>query len=163
MLFTFPSRYWFTIGHIVVFSLRRWASCLPPRFLVPQRTPDTANLYLDFTYMDLTFFVPAFQPSSVISVLGISQSLPLHHCWLRFGLLRFRSPLLSESTLFFLLLPVLRCFSSRRSPLTTIYSLLSNALLMHCVPTFGYLRIIAHLQLPAAFRSLSRPSSALCA
>ena len=28
------------------------------------------------------------------------------------------------------------------------------------VPSFGYLRIVAHLQLPAAFRSLSRPSSA---
>ena len=32
--------------------------------------------------------------------------------------------------------------------------------LLRCVPTFGYLRIIAHLQLPEAFRSLSRPSSA---
>ena len=29
-----------------------------------------------------------------------------------------------------------------------------------CVPAFGYLRIYAHLQLPVAFRSLSRPSSA---
>ena len=29
-----------------------------------------------------------------------------------------------------------------------------------CVPTFGYLRITVHLQLPVAFRSLSRPSSA---
>ena len=29
-----------------------------------------------------------------------------------------------------------------------------------CVSTFGYLRIEAYLQLPAAFRSLSRPSSA---
>ena len=29
-----------------------------------------------------------------------------------------------------------------------------------CVPTFGYLRIEAYMQLPAAFRSLSRPSSA---
>ena len=28
------------------------------------------------------------------------------------------------------------------------------------VSPFGHLRIIAHLQLPAAFRSLSRPSSA---
>ena len=32
---------------------------------------------------------------------------------------------------------------------------------LHCVSTFGHLRIVAHLQLPAAFRSLSRPSSAL--
>ena len=36
----------------------------------------------------------------------------------------------------------------------------------HCpgrVPPFGYPRIYAHLQLPAAFRSLSRPSSAISA
>ena len=32
--------------------------------------------------------------------------------------------------------------------------------LPECVATFGDLRIIAHLQLPEAFRSLSRPSSA---
>ena len=31
------------------------------------------------------------------------------------------------------------------------------------VPPFGYPRIKAHLQLPAAFRSLSRPSSAISA
>lgn len=31
------------------------------------------------------------------------------------------------------------------------------------VPPFGYPRINAHLQLPAAFRSLSRPSSAISA
>ena len=31
------------------------------------------------------------------------------------------------------------------------------------VPPFGYPRIYAHLQLPAAFRSLSRPSSAISA
>ena len=32
--------------------------------------------------------------------------------------------------------------------------------LPECVPTFGNLRITAHLQLPEAYRSLSRPSSA---
>ena len=34
----------------------------------------------------------------------------------RFGLVPFRSPLLGESLACFLLLPLLRCFSSRRSP-----------------------------------------------
>ena len=29
VLFTFPSRYWFTIGHQVVFSLGKWSSQLP--------------------------------------------------------------------------------------------------------------------------------------
>ena len=32
--------------------------------------------------------------------------------------------------------------------------------LLHRVPPFGYLRILVYLQLPEAFRSLSRPSSA---
>lgn len=32
-----------------------------------------------------------------------------------------------------------------------------------CVSTFGYLRILVYLQLPVAYRSLSRPSSALSA
>ena len=35
-----------------------------------------------------------------------------------------------------------------------------DAVLPHRVSPFGYLRINAHLQLPEAFRSLSRPSSA---
>ena len=40
----------FAIGHMVVFSLwvvfslRRWSSCLPSRFLVSRRTPDTPAL-----------------------------------------------------------------------------------------------------------------------
>ena len=34
----------FAIGHMVVFSLRRWSSCLPPEFLVFRRTPDTPAL-----------------------------------------------------------------------------------------------------------------------
>ena len=40
------------------------------------------------------------------------------------------------------------------------YSPHDNRVLLCCVATFGYLRIIAYLQLPEAFRSLSRPSSA---
>ena len=36
----------------------------------------------------------------------------------------------------------------------------ADAVLPHRVPPFGYLRIEAYLQLPEAFRSLSRPSSA---
>ncbi len=38
VLFTFPSRYWCTIGHRVVFSLGGWSPQLPTGFLVPRRT-----------------------------------------------------------------------------------------------------------------------------
>ena len=34
VLFTFPSRYWFAIGHERVFSLTRWSSQIPAGFLV---------------------------------------------------------------------------------------------------------------------------------
>ena len=38
VLFTFPSRYWFTIGHGRVCSLGGWSPQLPTGFLVPRRT-----------------------------------------------------------------------------------------------------------------------------
>ena len=47
----------FAIGHMVVFSLWRWSSFLPSRFLVSRRTPDTAS-------------------SFKISSTGVSPSLP---------------------------------------------------------------------------------------
>ena len=34
----------YSIGHMVVFSLRRWSSYLPSGFLVSRRTPDTLRL-----------------------------------------------------------------------------------------------------------------------
>ena len=45
VLFTFPSRYFSTIGHQVVFRLGGWAPRLPGRFLVSARTPDTVSLF----------------------------------------------------------------------------------------------------------------------
>src|SRR5262245_21582007 len=41
VLFTFPSRYWFTIGHERVFSLTRWSSQIPAGFLVSCGTWET--------------------------------------------------------------------------------------------------------------------------
>ena len=38
VLFTFPSRYWCTIGRRVVFSLRRWSSQIPTGFPVSRGT-----------------------------------------------------------------------------------------------------------------------------
>ena len=56
----------------------------------------------------------------------------------------------------FLLLQVLRCFSSLRLP-----SLRNGMPSAYRVAPFGDPRINGHLHLPAAFRSLSRPSSPL--
>ena len=57
-------------------------------------------------------------------------------------------------TICFLFLPLLRCFSSRRSP--RLYGSESST---HWVAPFGDLWITGHLHLPRAYRSLSRPSS----
>ena len=46
VLFTFPSRYYFTIGHQVVFSLMGWSPLLHTRFLVSRTTLDTVLFLL---------------------------------------------------------------------------------------------------------------------
>ena len=43
VLFTFPSRYWFTIGHRRVFSLGGWSPLLRAGFHVPGATRDQAS------------------------------------------------------------------------------------------------------------------------
>ena len=76
---------------------------------------------------------------------------------IRFGLIRFRSPLLTE----YLFLPVLRCFTSRRS-LHTPYIFRCGSLDM--TPAgFPHSDILGSrfvCQLPEAYRRLQRPSSA---
>ena len=44
VLFTFPSQYFFSIGHWVVFRLGGWSPRLRCGFLVSASTPDTAGL-----------------------------------------------------------------------------------------------------------------------
>ena len=61
---------------------------------------------------------------------------------------------------FFLFLRLLRCFSSAGSLRMTIYSSYGTWSLSMWVSPFGYLRVLGYLLLTAAFRSLSRPSSA---
>ena len=77
----------------------------------------------------------------------------------RFGLFRFRSPLLTESILV-LFLRILRCFTSPRIALPRLCIHLGVTPNYRCrVSPFGYLRIKACMPLPEAFRSLLRPSS----
>ena len=46
VLFTFPSQYYYTIGHRVIFRLGGWSPRLPTGFLVSRGTLDPAALYL---------------------------------------------------------------------------------------------------------------------
>ena len=69
----------------------------------------------------------------------------------------------SQNRCFFLFLRLLRCFSSPGSPPYVMDWRMDTCGLRMWVSPFRYLRIMAYLQLPEAFRSLSRLSSALSA
>ena len=69
----------------------------------------------------------------------------------------------SQNRCFFLFLRLLRCFSSPGSLPYVMYWRMDDRGLLCRVSPFGYLRIDGYLLLPEAFRSLSRPSSALSA
>ena len=64
---------------------------------------------------------------------------------------------------FFLFLRLLRCFSSPGSPPYVMDWRMDDTSSSYRVSPFRHLRIKDHLHLPAAFRSLSRLSSALSA
>jgi hypothetical protein len=118
VLFTFPSRYWFTIGHRSIFSLMPWSASIPTGFLVPRSTrvrkPESL---INFAYRAVTSFGPPFQDGSTIHKVSDSPSdpqltpLPAHYtpCTTTvafihafgFRLFPFRSPLLRKSILSF--------------------------------------------------------------
>ena len=55
VLFTFPSRYCFTIGHQVVFSLTGWSPLIHTRFHVSRTTLDTTlSTSLSYTRLSLS-------------------------------------------------------------------------------------------------------------
>ena len=100
VLFAFPSRYWFTIGQLGVFSLRWWSTYIQSKFHVLR--PTRFHLKCLFMYGTITLY------------RGTFQSLPLTHNKLKgcsdFARRYFRN------LGWFLFLRVLRCFSSPRSP-----------------------------------------------
>ena len=68
-----------------------------------------------------------------------------------------------ENRVFFLFLRLLRCFSSPGSLRIPMDSEYGDGGLLRRVSPFRHLRVTGYLLLPAAFRSLSRLSSALSA
>ena len=78
VLFIFPSWYWFTIGHIGVFSLTWWSRWIPTRFHVPRRTQDTAKSCSNFAYRVCTFFDWPFNVIRLsVQVLRCSPTTPV--------------------------------------------------------------------------------------
>ena len=65
VLFTFPSRYLFTIGHRVVLSLTRWSSQIPTGFLVSRGTQEQSKgVRTVFVYGAITLCGRPFQSRS---------------------------------------------------------------------------------------------------
>ena len=62
VLFAFPSRYLFAIGHRLVFSLGGWSPRIRTEFHVLRPTRDPGRTAPDFGYGALTPCGPAFQP-----------------------------------------------------------------------------------------------------
>ncbi len=104
VLFTFPSRYWFTIGRRIVFSLGRWSSQIPTGFLVSRGTQVPVGSRYRFRvrgYHPLWPALPGDSTSGAIcnSTMTGPTTPPIpKNRW--FGLFRIRSPLLTESLLF---------------------------------------------------------------
>ena len=159
VLFTFPSRYLFTIGRHLVFSLMQWSAHIHTRFHVSGATLDTPRAILDFDHGTITLYCRPFHTSNLsiivsyrspnpesINQSGLGCSPFARHYW--------------GNRIRFLFLCLLRCFTSAGIALTNLYiQLAATELSFSRVSPFGYLRIKACLRLPEAFRSLPRPSS----
>ena len=109
------------------------------------------------THAAITLYGPGFQPAGSNFKTNYMVPLPRWNKFLRFGLFRVRSPLLTES-LRFLFLGLLRCFTSPRVAVEP-YEFRLHYPLNGWVSPFGILRVKACLQLAVAYRSLPRPSS----
>ena len=100
VLFTFPSRYLFTIGCQGVFSLIQWSGQIHAEFHVHRITWDTSRgLRTSLTRLSRSV-APVYigLSSSSISHIKVPQPRPNKFGWFR--LFRFRSPLLTESRSF---------------------------------------------------------------
>ena len=79
VLFTFPSRYLFTIGSCLVFSLGSWSTLLPTGFLVPRRTlGDVSTSPIYFAYGGFTLFARLSQNLSAINRIYHLPALRRH-------------------------------------------------------------------------------------
>ena len=113
VLFTFPSRYLFTIGRQVVCSLGRWSSRIPTGFLGPRGTQEPDRETRQFRLQGCHPLWHAFPGVSAISVFDNSPERlcssmlalqpPTYNAtelaYVRFRLIRVRSPLLAGSLL----------------------------------------------------------------
>jgi hypothetical protein len=155
VLFTFPSRYLFTIGLSGVFSLTGWSPQIQTGFLVSRPTQDTTRIIIftctglspslvDFPvsfHFKLFLHIVVLQPHIDRNQYGLGCS-PFDRHYLGITIVFFSSAYLDVSV------QRVGLLSDTRSSTWWV------------IP-FGNLRIKSYLHFPAAYRSLSRPSSPL--
>jgi hypothetical protein len=95
VLFTVQSPYLFTIGHRGVFSLARWSALLHTEFHELRTT--LVRLSTPSHPVDYRAFTVSGRPFQAVRLGLISSRRPQPRDESRFGLFRFRSPLLTES------------------------------------------------------------------
>ena len=105
LLFTFPSRYLFTIGEIEYLALASSLACFPQRFLPRVVLKKNIKEHKEiFKYRTITFYGILFQEISfnqslifkLLRVTPTTFSYNPPYKSMKFGLLPFRSPLLRE-------------------------------------------------------------------
>ena len=145
----------------MVFSLTECSPLIPTRFLVSRGTLDTA-LLLSISDTRLSRFLAGLpRPFSYQLQINYAVLTPKDKSS---GLGSFPfARRYSGNRCFFLFLRVLRCFSSPGSLHTPMDSAHDDRSSSCRVPPFRHPRLNGYLLLPAAFRSLSRLSSALSA
>ena len=99
VLFAFPSRYLFAIGHQVVFSLGGWSPRIRTEFHVLRPTRDTGRPGGGFRIRGSHPLWRRFPAASPILPGSTARSRDPGEQAPRFGLVRFRSPLLAQSRL----------------------------------------------------------------
>ena len=132
------------------------------RFLVSRGTLDTAVL----TRFSLTGLSPSLAGLSrtVLLTLFVTSAVRTPACTHWFGLFRFRSPLLNRIDIFSFSSSGYLDVSVHRVPSAYLWiQVYGDGGFLRQVSPFRHLRVTGYLLLTAAFRSLSRLSSALSA
>ena len=155
MLFTFPSRYWSTIGLTGVFSLAGWSRRIRAGFLVSRVTQDTTGprvashtgLSPSMAVLSRTFRSRRKCRSVVLLPRHCIATAPVWAAPLSLATTRGIILIFSSYGYLDVSVPHVRPSYAGDGPSA------------RRVAPFGHPRINGYLLLPVAFRSLSRPSS----
>jgi hypothetical protein len=156
VLFTFPSRYWFTIGLWRVFSLGGWSRRFHTGFHVSRATQDTDRLRQRFAYGIITLYDATFQMLPLHWFLATTQSYnpdtaETASVW--------ASPVSLATTPGITIVFFSYGYLDVSVPRVRLPYAWNGTVFPYRVAPFGNLRINSYLPIPAAYRSLSRPSS----